>query len=141
MMYHFCRAANVPPILSGGVPADLDCLKHEFQRAFRSDYRGTRLNDILGLGTSSRIQVEVQHEHVHLSNEMDTLLATHLGLNSSRYILLVRYTFIYDPQMLCRVRDYAWMELYTNLHLDQQEMQISSSTIPLDLAFMTTFKH
>lgn len=59
MMHHSSRAANVRPMLkSGQLPAELADLESEFDKAFRSDFRGTRMSDILGLGDAAKMQVK-----------------------------------------------------------------------------------
>jgi len=53
-----CRAANLSAVLfSDRLPDDMKALLPAFQKAFRSDIRGTRLNDMLAFGDSSRLKV------------------------------------------------------------------------------------
>jgi hypothetical protein len=53
-----CRAANLPPLLfSDMLPDAMKSLWPAFQKAFRSDIRGTRLNDILAFGDSGRLKI------------------------------------------------------------------------------------
>jgi hypothetical protein len=57
MMNDACRAANLPALLTGTtLPPSLKNLWPAFQDAFRSDIRGSRLNDILAFGEGDKIQ-------------------------------------------------------------------------------------
>ena len=56
MMYHTSRAANLRPLLQNGwLPNELSDLRPSFDRAFRADFRGTRLNDML---SNSKVRVK-----------------------------------------------------------------------------------
>jgi hypothetical protein len=53
-----CRAANLPALLSSNrLPDALTSLWPEFQKTFRSDIRGTRLNDTLSFGSAGWLKV------------------------------------------------------------------------------------
>ena len=60
MMRQYCRTASIRALLAGdGLPEELADLRSPFNEAFKWDFRGTRLNSILGLGDSGRTRVKV----------------------------------------------------------------------------------
>lgn len=79
-MYHASRAANVLPLLTNGsLPEEVLELKPAFEKAFSSDYRGSRLNDILGLGQSAELQVEKAPGKPKIHRDLYKLLVDYSG--------------------------------------------------------------
>ncbi|KAH9920694.1 uncharacterized protein B0H18DRAFT_880904 [Fomitopsis serialis] len=82
-MYHASRAANLIALMtSGALPDELADLKPAFDKAFRSDYRGSRLNDILGLGDSAHLQVEESRGRLIVEESIRRLLDNYTGIST-----------------------------------------------------------
>lgn len=80
MLYHNVRAANVRSLLKdGNLPEQLTRLEPAFHKAFRWDFRGTRLNDMLGLGATARMQVKELRGDAYLTHSEKSLLYAYLG--------------------------------------------------------------
>lgn len=57
-MHDCCAAANLPPLFTeGALPEEIRELWPAFEKAFRSDSRGTLLNDIFAFGESAAVKV------------------------------------------------------------------------------------
>ena len=79
-MYHASRAANLMALMTNGIlPDELADLKPAFDKAFRSDYRGSRLNDILGLGESAGLHVEEMTGKVIVEEHVLEALKSYVG--------------------------------------------------------------
>lgn len=81
MMHHSSRAANVRPLLkSGQLPSELSELEPEFDKAFRSDFRGTRMSDLLGIGDAAKMQVkEIEGKATFRNPMIKELLVAHVN--------------------------------------------------------------
>ncbi|KAH7908184.1 hypothetical protein BJ138DRAFT_1013317, partial [Hygrophoropsis aurantiaca] len=93
-----CRAANIPPLLLSGVPSAVRPLWPAFQKAFRSDVRGTRLNDILSSEDSRDFQVELapngmKGKQAEQNKSYAQLSADHIGATVSRKASLCRFCY------------------------------------------------
>ena len=80
MLFHHVRAANARNLLQDGrLPQQLSRLDPAFQKAFRWDFRGSRLNDILGLGAAGRMQLKELACDTYLTPAEKSLLSTFMG--------------------------------------------------------------
>lgn len=78
-----CAAANLPPLfLEGSLPKEIEQLWPAFEKAFRSDNRGTNLGDMLAFSSSSSTQVLPQSRLPKL-DEGTALIRKHLNARAS----------------------------------------------------------
>ena len=73
MLYQTSRAASLPPFLKN-LSEDFPTLKPAFDKAFRSDFRGMRLTDMLGLGHAAKLDVQEMGRHAHKDTHLLELL-------------------------------------------------------------------
>lgn len=80
MMRQYCRSANIRALLaSDGLLQELAELRPPFNEAFNWDFRGTRLNSILGLGDAGRVRVKAIAKPLHLLAREQQLLKSYLS--------------------------------------------------------------
>ncbi|KAF9229914.1 hypothetical protein BU15DRAFT_84325 [Melanogaster broomeanus] len=93
-----CRAANLAAYLfNSSIPKAVKDIWPPFQHAFRSDIRGTRLNDIMAFGASGKARLYIRRSgargrQAEEDNKYLSLAMKHLGTNSSsgKCVLILR---------------------------------------------------